>query len=184
MGVAEDLLLQRVAIELGRLGIKKVLPKIDSATLRDALTVIIEKTGQGAYTSRLFIPHYWAVYYHDGRGAFGPKDNAVLVFFADPKDDPRIQGGYPERANDIRKLSRAEYEFGLRKNREAYDRGDPPYMIVTKSVGPAGAHPFFTKGMVGFAGSVEKDVLPFVDSYIQRLVDDIGPDKGVAEFRL
>lgn len=184
MGVQEDILLGQIAQAVGKAGLKQAASKIDSSTLRAALELIVSKTGDQGVEARLFIPHYWAVYYHDGRRGFGTVDNVWLVYFTDPKDDPRIQGGYPVRGNDIQTLTRGQYEFGLRKNRERRASGGVPYMIVTKSVGPAGAHPFFTKGMVGFKRSADRVAKPYFDAYIQRIVDEDGPDKGTATFSL
>lgn len=100
------------------------------------------------------IPHYWAVYVHDGRGPFGPRKKTWLVWFMDPKDDPRTQGGtkHPVRAKDIRTLTKEQFHAGLRENSRRRALDLPPYMIVTKHHGGNLARPFFsnTGGMRGF----------------------------------
>lgn len=83
-------------------------------------------------------PFYWAQYYHDGRGAFRARPGHKLVYFKDPKKDPRLRGGrYPERLSDVRKLTSAQFYRLLR------DRSSG--MVVRQSVGPAAGDPFFVR---------------------------------------
>lgn len=138
----------------------------------------------GVPSARLFIPHYWAVYIHDGRGPIPPDGNRLLVYFANPKDDPRIQGGYPERVSQIRKLSRTEFHAGLAENAEHKRLGLSPFMFVLKSVGPAAGTPFFTSGMVGLVGEVTPQVAAQFDTFIQGIVDEIGPETDDASFTI
>ena len=84
--------------DLGFRELRLVKKSIGSSTLRAAIRLIVNESEERA---DLFIPHYWAVYYHDGRGAFGPKTARKLVFFDDPNDDPRIKGGRPVRSPTI-----------------------------------------------------------------------------------
>ena len=79
--------------------------------------------------SELVWPHYWAVYYHDGRGPLRPVNGKYLVYFLDPEDDPRFQNGYPVRASDVKRLELSPEEF-----KAAIRSGK---MIVTNYVGPA-----------------------------------------------
>ena len=131
--------IQRILEAVGRDELRRILPRIGSSTLRKALRLIVE-ANQGR--ARLFIPHYWAVYYHDGRGGFGPKSARKLVFFDDPRDDPRAPT--PERQAQVRRLTRAEYEEGLRRNALRRAAGfTRPFMYVVSSVGPAAGNPFF-----------------------------------------
>lgn len=55
-----------------------------------------------------------------------------------------------ERAKDIKRLSKEEWEYWLEKNRLAIKAGDPPPMIVTKFVKkPTAATNFFLNGPDG-----------------------------------
>ena len=135
--------LRRIA-EVGEVRAKKWIP---SRTLEKALRIkqAVTRPGRGA---QLFIPHYWALYAHDGRRGFtaiGPRK--FLVFFADPRNDPRTDGGrdYPVRVSQVKKLTKAQFDKGMRINRQREKQGEPPfsYMKVLKSVGPARGTPFF-----------------------------------------
>jgi hypothetical protein len=125
---------------------ERVRGMIGSITLRDALELIVDAEEGKA---ELFIPHYWAEYYHDGRGSIWPGLRVKhLVYFNDPKDDPRIAGGYPVRMRDIVRLTKKQWEDGLAINAERRRAGDLPYMIVipTKNkdhVGPQEGTHFF-----------------------------------------
>ena len=140
---------------------------IGSRTLRAAVTLIVEANiGQ----ARLHIPHYWAEFYHDGRGSMNPRNARKLVFFANPADDPRKPT--PERQASLRKLTRAEYQEGLEKNRARRAQGLPPFMYVVDSVGPAAGNPFFDELAEGAARRVGPSILALFDAEVQREVDD------------
>ena len=99
----------------------------ESRTLRQALK--IERTDTGFVLS---VPHYWAAFFHDGRGTVNARPGHKLVFYKNPAEDPRIAGGYPVRLSDVRKLTRAEFYRDLRAGK----------LIVTERVGPSGPHEF------------------------------------------
>lgn len=189
MAAEQDDLVRRLLEALGAAAFEKVLPQIGSKTLQAALQLLIEDTELQA---RLFIPHYWAVYYHDGRGGFGPKDATFLVYFPNPQDDPRLPAGRsPERASELRRLTKAEFYRGLSENTRRRKAGLPPFMLVIKnedgspgSVGPAPAHPFFTEGMAGFALEADDLTYPIVDDYVQRIVDDLQVRSDSAEIEI
>lgn len=189
MSAEQDELVRRLLEALGAAAYEKVLPQIGSSTLQAALQVLIEEQ---ELQVRLFIPHYWAVYYHDGRSGFGPKDATFLVFFPDPKDDPRlIAGRSPERANQLRRLTKAEFYRGLSENTRRRKAGLPPFMLVIQNedgspgtVGPAPAHPFFTEGMAGFALEADDITYPIVDEFVQRIVDDLQVRSDTAEVEI
>ena len=106
-----------------------------SRQLAEALEVRQDSEQQ----ARLYIPHYWGIYVHDGRGAFGPKRAKWLIWFRDPKDDPRLsRGRSPRRASQIRHLTPLEFQLGMERNKV-----DPGFMILRKHVGPVRPSPFF-----------------------------------------
>lgn len=113
-----------------------VRPFIKSDTLRDSIEIQLRVEGS-MVESALAWPHYWAVYYHDGRGPLRPVNGRYLVYFLDPEDDPRFKDGYPVRATDVKKLSLTPEEF-----KAALASGK---MIVTNYVGPAKGQKFIER---------------------------------------
>lgn len=176
--------IEDLELELAQLALRKVKSLIQSKTLRDALEI----TRKDGHTF-VGLPHYWAVYYHDGRGparagsgeGFG---SSVLVWFPNPTDDPRHRGDYPIRASDIRRLSRDEFLQGLEENkrrREAADGGSfEPFMVVStispRSGGSVRGFFFFDKAFLGFAIDaapiIRQRFEKFVDSYTITEIDE------------
>jgi hypothetical protein len=158
---------------------------IGSRTLREAARLIVDaQAGPDGQVARIVIPHYWAVYYHDGRPGFSAPAGRFLVFFRDPEDDPRLAGGYPVGPEDVRHLTRAEFERGLEENARAALEGSEPFMFVLRSVGPAGAHPFFDELARGAAERMDFLAEAAIDAYIQDNIDEEGPEKRTARVRL
>lgn len=183
MSASADETVQRIVEAVGQAAFERVLPQIDSSTLRKSLQLIVERIPEG-WQSRLFLPEYWAVYYHDGRRGFSSPSGGFLVFFADPRNDPRVAGGYPVRASEVRRLTAEEFDFGLHQNAIRARQGLRPYMFVVRSVGPAGAHPFFEEGMVDFVNEVDLIALDLFDRHIQAIIDEDGPARQTATFDL
>lgn len=154
---------------------------IGSSTLRAAATLIVDaQLGQ----ANIVIPHYWAVYYHDGRSGFSAPDGRFLVFFADPEDDPRIEGGYPITREDVRRLTREEFEAGLAENQARAEAGEGPFMFVVRSVGPAGPHPFMDELSRGAAERMDPIALAALDAHVQEVLDAEGAQKSTARAKL
>ena len=178
----EQTLLAKLLDSLGAAGFARAGPEIEADTLRSALIVL---RSAGLSEVRLHIPHYWAVFYHDGRPGFS--GNPFLVYFNDPNDDPRISGSSsPERLSQTRRLTRAEFEDGLLRNQLRRANGQPPFMFIVRQVGPAEAHPFFENdgGMAGFTEQVSSpqgEQACIFDDFIQSLVVT---DKQTAELDL
>lgn len=153
-----------------------------SATLRAAMELVVDaSTGTGTIN----IPHYWAVYLHDGRGPVRPVTARKIVFFADPKDDPRLAGGYPVRASDIVRLTRDQYIDGLERNAENRKAGLPPFMYVVDSTGPATGEFFFDKTAEGSADRNGPAILAEFDRQMQSWLDTTKatqPQKDAAIF--
>ncbi len=154
---------------------------IGSSTLRAAARLMVDGA---AGTATLLVPHYWAVFYHDGRGGFEAPSGRFLVFFEDPADDPRLEGGRPERLSQVRRLTREEFHAGLEENQTRAELGGPPFMRVVRAVGPAPAHPFFDQLAVGAAERMTQIAGFAADAYAQDVVDDEGPQKSTARVRL
>lgn len=161
---------QRLLAELGLLAREQARRKLESQTLRDAMFVDIVPEEDKVVVG---VPHYWAIYYHDGRGPIRAKPGKWLVYFKDPSQDPRIKNGYPERAASIVRLSREQFLDALARDE----------LIVVKSVGPAAPHPFFTRDMDGFQDKVHAPARRFMSS----LMDELGltrVEKDRADIRL
>ena len=138
LGQSISFSLMRALLQAGR---AFVTPKIRSKTLRNSLRTVVDFSGN---RGRLNIPYYWARYYHDGRGPVYPVYKKWLVWFKDPRKDPRLAQGYPMTRTQAmsRRLRMSPAVFSaLRQS------GD---IIVVKRSGPAKANPFFTEGMRGF----------------------------------
>ena len=159
----------RLLAEIGRQAAAQAKRAIDSQTLKDSLRIeLVPQTQQVV----IGVPHYWAIYYHDGRGPINAKPGHFLVYFKDPANDPRIARGYPERAEDIVRLTKEQFYTSLRAGE----------LIVAKRVGPAAPHPFFTRGMDGFQDKVHAPAAKFMR---EILGDFIGkPEKDSTKIRL
>lgn len=131
---------RRVTRNVAQEAFRRVRSAIQSDTLRQALRLQAGRRGGQMW---LGVPHYWAVFYHDGRRGFGPKRSQVLVWFKNPADDPRYSGGYPVRRSQIRRLNSAQFYRALRAGK----------LIVARRVGPARAQPFFRTGLRAFFSS-------------------------------
>lgn len=164
--------LGRILERLGSEALARARLACPSMTLREAMRVVIIDEQR----IKVYVPHYWAVYYHDGRGTVqsgditGRSNKTNLVYFRDIKDDPRLSGGFPERAEDIRELSPNEWLFWLKQNQLAREQGLPEPMVVTKTVGPTEPHPFFTEGLRNFIQIARVIVLEEFDRWVRGIV--------------
>lgn len=163
--------IRRVLQELGERELRLVRKSIGSRTLRAAIRLIVNESEERA---DLFIPHYWAIYYHDGRGRVSPVNARKLVFFDNKNDDPRLRGGkYPVRESQVRRLTKRQYEDGLRVNAERARLGLRPFMYVVDSVGPSQPRPFFKQLEQGAARRADDVVLR---TFERELLDWIDRD--------
>ena len=82
-----------------------------SRTLRQAMTASHRFILHEGHQFSIHIPHYWAIYYHDGSGPITMPKGRYMVWFKDPKDDPRLKNGYPVKKSDIRRLNLSRERF-------------------------------------------------------------------------
>lgn len=88
----------------------------------------MHKDRMGVGHWRLGVPHYWAVYIHQGYGPFLTRWEAGkdplpgqtrrpkwLVWFDNPADDPRLMTGYPVRETDIVRLTKEQWRAVVRR---------------------------------------------------------------------
>lgn len=168
MALTPGQLVEEILSAYGHEELERVQGFIGSSTLRDAVELVV---GEIEGEASLFVPHYWAVYYHDGRAGFSAPVGRKLVFFADPEDDPRLESGFPVRATDLVRLSREQFEEGLAINAERRASGRDPFMFVVDSVGSAAGQPFFDRLSDGAAGRMDPIAQAELDAWVQEMVD-------------
>lgn len=155
---------EAIVTRLANEALKVARPQIPSRTLRDAI-VIMRPTRFRAF---LEIPHYWALYIHDGRRPFGPRPGRrYLVWFDRPENDPRLRNGYPVRYADWRPLEPEEFQNGLKVNARLRAIGAPPQMIVRRfQPNPLKPTPFFTTGMSAFEDRARASIRASFSTFI------------------
>lgn len=107
---------------------------------------------------QLQIPHFWAVYVHDGREApVRPQVATFMIWWENPREDPRLRptGVTPQRASQIRHLTADEFREALATFRSYTAAGFKSPVIVRRHVTkPTPPSPFFSNevggGMHGF----------------------------------
>lgn len=163
--MADERLTNALLREFGRLGVRRVRPKIRSSKGKP-IKVLQRALHAELISPRelvLSIPHYWAVYVHDGRRApVRAKDSTFLIWYRDPNQDPRLRAGVtPERASQLRHLTTAQFKKALRLNAEALAAGRQSPVVITTQVNKSTPGvPFFSNaaggGMSGFLEEVNR----------------------------
>lgn len=175
--------IQRVLDRISQVAFDKVQPLIPSRVLADALAVVAGETENQRF---LQVPHYWAVYVHDGRGAFGPVRSEYLVWFRDKLDDPRTNFGqdYPIREGDIKRLSKEQFQYYLELNRQDRAAGLRPRMVIAKFQPKImQGTPFFDEGLADLSREASREASQELASLLDDLLPDPGPGDQ-ATFRL
>lgn len=115
-----------------------------SRTLRQSMTVVRFSSGRVA----IFVPQYWAQFFHDGRGPIQARPGKHLVFWLKDfrEQDPRIAGGFPVRVTDIKRLTGGQF-FALKHLQHLL--GEEAGFRIVKRVGPMIGNPFFDLGSIG-----------------------------------
>jgi len=175
-----------------------VKPKIRSNQLRMSLYKKVDLEDPTKWA--LVVPQFWAAALHYGRGRVTPKNATVLVWFRDPKNDPRLfNGNSPIRKSEVRKLTKAEFRKWSGINRKIiqdYKRQNNKRiltsteiqslnlpMIVAKVSGSTKfsktkVYPFFSNnaggGMQGFSQYVSSEAKSAVPDHIRRSLQDAG----------
>lgn len=157
---------------------ERVRSLIESKTLQRSLEVRLTVEGRQRIGADIFLPQYWAVYYHDGRGPVTPVNGKFIVYFADIEDDPRVNGGkdYPIRSSQIRRLRLDPEEF-----RRLVEAGK---LIVRKSVGPSRPHRFFDRLGGKAVKAVEGIVRQDFRSHLKGRLDDVLKIRATLRMRL
>ena len=125
---------------------KQSVSSIPSNTLRASLKIVAD--GRGSLKAQ--VPHFWASILHDGRGPVKKDpEGPMLAYYRDVTNDPRVNTGYPERLDQVRKLSEV---ISRQQFSDDLASGE---LILRRSVGPTQATDFFDND-VGFSGFKEK----------------------------
>lgn len=195
MTIQDDRFKRRVGSRLAQAALRKARPSVVRAsnTLAKAMTTsVIRLPGANRdVEAKVSIPHYWAVYVHDGRKPFSKAN--YMVWYRNPRLDPRLQGGKtPRRARNIRRLSRQQWLQALRLRQEWIDQGgdvfDAP-VVITKQIRRATRpQPFFDNraggGMVGFVDLAHGIVRPEMSRHVRASLGDLLNEKDTAVVNL
>ena len=174
--------------EFGKQAVRRVRPKIVSSKGRDIR--VLQRALRAVLISDLRlemqIPHYWAVYVHDGRGApFGPESGTFLIWYKNPRQDPRLQGGVtPERAASLRTLSSADFKAALKADREARESGSESPVVITTRVKRSTPGVFFfgNRPGQGMAGFVQEANTTGLTLFRRQLLTTLKSTLGVTSF--
>lgn len=152
------------------LKLKRIITSTERGRISESLRRALRVSSLGKGKASVSVPHYWAPFYHDGRGR-APRTNRTgkfMVWFKDPGDDPRWGPNLPVFRSEVRRLTKEEFQAGLEENRR---RGPGnPFMIVAKFSPAAKANPFFLRALsVLLIEAVEVD--GFVDNAIGDIID-------------
>lgn len=194
MTLIDDRFKRRLMLRLLDAGKRRARPKIARAsrTLARALSsyVVFRSGRYPNVEGYLEIPHYWAVYVHDGRNPF--RKQRYMIWWRNPLRDPRLRGGKtPERASQLRSLTRAEWIAANKENRDHLRRGGDPFdmpVIITKVIRRrTPAVPFFDNdsggGMSGFSTDASRIAQSEFSRHVARTVPGVGQalkDEAVA----
>lgn len=160
-----DAFLRRLLTKLTHAAKIAVLPNIPSRVLRDGLETVVEDGGFGY----LYIPHYWALYIHDGhRGPIRPYRAQYLVWFRDPRDDPRLRDGYPIRETDVKRLTKDEFYEAVEIQRQRDIAGLPAYVYIRKFRPASPPRQFFETNLSRFEARADRLVADTFDRFVKN----------------
>ncbi len=153
-----DQMVSRMLDRLLEAGAAWARPSIPSTTLQQSLETIVDDIDDGVAKGRLYIDQYWAIYVHDGREStswlsFFRDRNKPLIWFRNVNDDPRLApNGVITRYDEWRPLTKQEFRYWNRRNREAIKYGLPPPMVIHWGDVKAVHGSFFFDNRIGMAG--------------------------------
>lgn len=159
MAADDEALKLRILRLMGEVAVRRSRARVESQTIKDNLAFEVQSSERAV----VYVPHYWAIYYHDGRGVVPRRalpPGRYLVWYKDPALDPRLAGGPPERAVDVRKLTKAEFQRDLLAGR----------LVVARRAGPTAGNPFFTKALSGFDAIIARRVTAEFARYVRTLL--------------
>lgn len=194
--VADIRFMQRLAKRIGTAGLRRARPKVSRAsrTLARALVLKVrvrESKRRATIEAAIHIPHYWAIYVHDGRKPF--RKGRYMVWWRNPKLDPRLQGGKTsKRAGQLRRLNRIQWEAALQSIADWVSAGGDIYdapVVITKAIRkPTAPTKFFGnapgEGMHGFINDAGRIVDREFSRHVVRSLGDLLTETDTATVRL
>ena len=172
--------IERSLKDIGERGVDFVKSRTRYKIVRDSVYYEIKKTSNTGYSIQFDVPYFFAIYLERGRSAIRATESRALVFFVNPRDDPRINPSYPTKRP--RRLTRSQYEKGIRINRfmkkNNPDGGEQQYMRVV---------PWFhskEQYVAGYEGEfVFEDLAKFISEEIKRSVSLNAKEETVKEVK-
>lgn len=165
----------------------------ESKQLRGLMEYVVVETGDKKASGIVNVPHFWAIYYHEGRKII-TKDGGYLVWFRNINDDPRLNNGQaPVYRSDVRKLTEGQWRDWIAKNKEARRKGQPPPMIVSTRSPINGkinwhGNKFFSnaagEGMSGMAEEFKQIAKEEAFSYMEEWLKATGLKKAKINIRI
>lgn len=143
----------REIAQLAQQAIISFIPKVQYGRLRQSIRFIATRDRIIIYSY-----YYWAKFVNDGRKTV--KGDPVLIYYKDPKKDPRISLDYPRKPGDIKKLSKEQY-------RKAQKNDD---LIVIKKVGPSKALRFIEQGVKLTRDQVPPAFRQFLRGSVKKMI--------------
>lgn len=178
---ADRAFIRRATLQLAKMAREEARPNIPSRQLRRQLK--IKRIADDKVNVSL--EPYWAYWVHEGRGAFSASQGKLLIWFRNPRNDPRLrQGRSPNRRGELRKLTKQEFAYWSRKNREAKRAGRVLPMNVARSVGPVKPSRFFTKGMRPFGPKAKAELGRMFHEHALSVIRPLAGIKDEATFDL
>jgi hypothetical protein len=119
----------------------------------------------------VFSLYYWAIWVNDGRRAQVAKKQ--FLFYADPRDDPRIDDDYPQKPGDRRPLTKAEFRAGRR---------DKTIVWIRRGRSVAGVSPtrFIEKGVAAGKLKATVQMQRFLKEEVARSTRNISGVKKIS----
>lgn len=135
MPVTNENIASEVAIRSAIFGMHLARRATGSRTLSDSMSARLGKVTTRRGVAHIQVPHYWAVFKHDGTGVFagkGPivprKSTGLLAWFKNPEMDPRFSVYPPVRLRHYRpplKLKGEEFRRLVRQGELRLAKSSP-----------------------------------------------------------
>lgn len=142
----------RLAILLRR-SIAEAAPQGPFGRLKKSFRVV----PRGNAGATIYSLYYWARFVNDGREAVAGKN---MVFYKDPKDDPRVKLNYPQTKADQRHLTRKKYIRDKKAGK----------LIQTYSVAAIPATKFIEAGVREARPLARKEMRALIQSDVRRMI--------------
>ena len=141
--------------------VKNQIPVIRFGRLRDSLGKFVTEE-----RISIFSYYYWFGVVNQGRGVVSPRRSKYLVWFADPKKDPRIAGDYPRKPSAVKSLREV---MDTRTFRAMVKSGE---ILVRKASGPASGYSFLQNGIREARKTVPKEMRAYVKKNLREAIKE------------